>query len=108
MARRELMRQFAEQVVAEIRTRLRSGIDYPAEALASRWEGTVWLVVLYPWGGRSEQISIHRSSGYPVLDDKALEIVRGMQLPARPDALQGTEFDVTFPIGFRLVLSPAE
>ena len=47
-ARRELMRQYAEQIVAEIRMHLRSGIDYPAEALANRWEGTVWLTILYP------------------------------------------------------------
>jgi outer membrane biosynthesis protein TonB len=46
-ARRELMRQFAEQVVALVRTRLHGGIDYPAEALANRWEGTVWLAILY-------------------------------------------------------------
>jgi protein TonB len=102
------MRQFAEQVFAQVRTRLHSGIDYPAEALANRWEGTVWLAVLYPWGGGAEQLSVHRSSGYPVLDNKALEIVRGMQLPARPAALRGTEFDVTFPIGFHLVVNPPE
>lgn len=102
------MRQFAEQVVAHVSNRVRSGIDYPEEALANRWEGTVWLAVLYPWGGGAERISVHRSSGYPVLDSKALEIVQDMQLPARPGALRGAEFDVTFPIGFRLTVSPAE
>ena len=102
------MRQFAQQVVAQVRARLRDGFDYPPEALANRWEGTVWLAILYPWGGGLERISIHRSSGYPLLDSTALEIVQGMQLPARPGALQGTEFDVTFPIGFRLIVSPAE
>jgi protein TonB len=101
-ARRDLMRQFAEQVVAEIRMRLGNGIDYPPEALANRWEGTVWLAILYPWGGGPERISVHRSSGHPVLDDKALEMVQAMPLPPRPDALRGVEFDVIFPIGFRL------
>jgi outer membrane biosynthesis protein TonB len=52
------MRQFAERVVAQIRMRLHSGIDYPAEALANRWEGTVQLAILYPWGGGPEQISV--------------------------------------------------
>ncbi len=101
------MRQFAEEVVAQVRVRLR-GIDYPPEALANRWEGTVWLAVLYPWGGGAERVSIHRGSGHPVLDSKALAILAAMQLPPRPDALRGTEFDVTFPIGFRLAVSPAE
>jgi TonB family protein len=101
-ARRELMRQFAEHIVAEIRMRLRNDIDYPPEALANRWAGTVWLAILYPWGGGPESLSIQRSSGHPVLDEKALEMVRAMPLPPRPDALRGVEFDVTFPIGFRL------
>ncbi len=101
-ARRELMRQFGQEVAAAVKARVQAGIDYPQEALANRWEGTVWLAVLYPWGGGSEEISVHRSSGYPVLDSKALEIVRSMPLPARPRALQGVAFDLTFPIGFRL------
>jgi TonB family protein len=107
-ARREVMRQFAEQIVAHIGNRMRSGIDYPKEALANPWEGRVWLAVLYPWGGGAERISVHRGSGYPVLDSKALEIVQDMQLPVRPGALRGAEFDVTFPIGFGLTVSPAE
>lgn len=101
-ARRELMRQFAEHIVAEIRMRLRNGIDYPPEALANRWEGTVRLAILYPWGGGPERLSVQRSSGHPVLDETALETVRAMSLPPRPDALRGVEFDVTFPIVFRL------
>jgi len=105
-ARRESMRQFAEALVAQVRTRLHEGIDYPPEALASRWEGTVWLAILYPWGGEAERITIHRTSGYLVLDSKALEIVQGMRLPARPDMLRGVEFDVTFPIGFRVSVEP--
>jgi len=105
-ARREIMRQFAEKVVAEIRMRLGNGIDYPPEALANRWEGTVWLTILYPWGGGPERISVHRSSGHAALDDRALRTVQTMPLPTRPDALRGVEFDVTFPIGFRLEVKP--
>jgi TonB family protein len=107
-ARRELMRQFAEHIVAEIRMRLRNGIDYPPQALANRWEGTVWIAILYPWGGGAETLSIQRSSGHPVLDEKALEMVRAMPLPPRPDALRGVEFDVSFPIGFRLAVKQRE
>jgi TonB family protein len=105
-ARRDLMRQFAEQVVAEIRMSLRNGFDYPPEALANRWEGTVWLAIRYPWGGGPERISVHRSSGHAALDDRALRTVQAMPLPTRPDALRGVEFDVTFPIGFRLEVKP--
>jgi TonB family protein len=101
-ARRELMQQFGREVAAAVRARVRAGIDYPQEALANRWEGTVWLAVVYPWGGGTEEISVHRSSGHSVLDSKALEVARSMQLPARPRALQGVAFDLTFPIGFRL------
>jgi TonB family protein len=101
-ARRELMRQFAQEVAAAVRARVHEGIDYPQEALANRWEGTVWLALVYPWGGGAEEISVNRSSGYPVLDGKALEIVQSMQLPARPRALHGVAFDLTFPIGFRV------
>lgn len=101
-ARRELMQQFGQEVAAAVRTRVQAGIDYPPEALANRWEGTVWLAVLYPWGGGTEEIGVHRGSGYPVLDSKALELVQSMQLPTRPRALHGVAFDLTFPIAFRL------
>ena len=75
--RRELMQKFGQEVAAAVRARVHAGIDYPAEALANRWEGTVWLAILYPWGGGAEEISVHRSSGYPVLDSKALELEPG-------------------------------
>jgi TonB family protein len=107
-ARRELLRTFAEAVVERVRARLREGVEYPPEALANRWEGTVWIAILYPSTDERERISVQRGSGYAVLDRAAQEIVQTVVLPVRPTPLLGAEFDVTFPIQFRLVTKRIE
>lgn len=49
---------------------------YPAEALAARREGTVWLRVRIDATGRVSAISLHETSNVPSLDDSALRTVR--------------------------------
>jgi len=102
-----ILQQFAQDIVGRVRAYLRHGVVYPPEALANRWEGTVRIAVLYGRGGDIEGIVVKESSGHRLLDDAALEIVRAMDLPRAPSALHGIEFDVTFPIVFRLQVLPA-
>ncbi len=98
----QLLEQFAHDVMARVREHVRRGVAYPPEALANRWEGIVRIAVVYGWDGEIEDIALRHSSGHSLLDQAALDIVRGMALPQAPEALRGTEFDITFPISFRL------
>lgn len=101
-ARGQLLERFAHDVMARVREHVQRGVAYPPEALANRWEGIVRIAVAYGWAGEIKDIAVRSSSGHPILDQAALDIVRGMALPQAPEALRGTEFDITFPISFRL------
>ena len=76
--------------------------DYPKDARGKDWQGTTQIEVRYDAGGYIRSIVVGESSGYPPLDDTALQIARNMRLPSAPDELRSREFAVRFPIVFRL------
>jgi outer membrane biosynthesis protein TonB len=45
-------------------------------------------------------VSVQRTSGFRVLDDQALKMVRRVPATRVPDRLKGREVTVTVPIGF--------
>lgn len=49
---------------------------YPESARRNRQEGVVYLLVTVTAEGRASEVRLHRSSGYPVLDEAALNAVR--------------------------------
>jgi protein TonB len=76
--------------------------DYPQEARGKNWEGTTQIEVRYAAAGYISSIVVGESSGYPPLDETALEIARNMRLPNAPEDLRSHDFAVRFPIVFRL------
>jgi len=50
--------------------------DYPAEAKEMRQQGVVYLNVLVGADGHASDVSVKRSSGFPLLDHAAVEAVR--------------------------------
>ena len=48
---------------------------YPAAALRQGWEGTVLLKVHVLANGQPDQVLVASTSGHPVLDDAAVEVV---------------------------------
>jgi protein TonB len=97
---------FAREVVRRFRQSLQQGIAYPPEALANRWEGTAWITVVYVRGGAIKDIVLDKSSGHDVLDQFALQAARAADLPQAPEELRWREFDITFPVSFRLDSAP--
>lgn len=63
---------------------------YPPTALKRRWEGDVVLQLDINGEGELEALSIHRSSGYRVLDQEALRMMRKAQFTGGPDRLLQT------------------
>ena len=43
--------------------------DYPEEARRQGWSGTALIGVLVDGNGKIKQVSVRRTSGFPVLDD---------------------------------------
>lgn len=62
-------------------------LDYPLSAQLQRLEGEVALTVFVNPQGKSEEVNLSESSGYPVLDEAALKFVE--KLDFSPGTLDG-------------------
>ena len=80
----------------------RGDAAYPRLARDRRWEGTSHVRVEFGPGGKVKSIAVNTSSGYAVLDQRALEMVKEV-MPKVPDELRDRDFTVRFPIVFKLV-----
>ncbi|MBI3999500.1 MAG: energy transducer TonB [Candidatus Omnitrophica bacterium] len=76
---------------------------YPNYAREQGWEGVTILKVLVNEQGRVDQIEIHKSSGYKILDESALKTIRTWQfLPARVGNLSFSSW-IKIPVRFILM-----
>ncbi len=50
--------------------------DYPSLALRSRYQGTVTIEILVDEAGKITSVKIQKTSGFGILDDAALKVVR--------------------------------
>lgn len=76
--------------------------DYPQEAQRWRWAGTALIEVLVGANGAVKDVWLGRTSGFRVLDQQALAVVRRVSKLFVPTQLRGREVAVTIPIGFYL------
>jgi TonB family protein len=76
--------------------------DYPAEARRWRWTGTSLVQVRVGTDGMVRAVELRRSSGFNVLDERALMIVRRVSKLFVPFRLRGREHAVAVPVGFYL------
>ncbi|MCX7156539.1 MAG: TonB family protein [Rhodocyclales bacterium] len=76
---------------------------YPAQAMASGWEGSADIRLEVGSDGRPRAASVVRSSGHELLDRAALTMIDAGALRARlPDTLRGKAFAVVLPVFFNL------
>lgn len=77
--------------------------DYPRYARSREWEGRAVVRLEIDARGRAQRITVATSSGYDVLDDSALEMVRKAQrnVPV-PQALRGQAFSVDIAVVYEL------
>ena len=77
---------------------------YPPAARMRGWQGTAEVNIRIGAGGKVEDVLIARSSGYPLLDREALDMVKDSQpLPPPPAALATRAFTLHIPVVFRLL-----
>jgi len=77
--------------------------DYPEEAKRWTWSGTTWVHVQVARNGAIQQTAVGKTSGFRMLDDQALLIVRRISAPSWiPERLRGRDVAVLVPIGFIL------
>ena len=75
---------------------------YPALARRRGWEGTVYLSVLVMANGGVGDITIEKSSGYPLLDETALKAVTRYRFVPGRQGDQPVSMRVQVPVHFRL------
>jgi periplasmic protein TonB len=76
---------------------------YPSAARAQDMQGVVQVHILIDRGGRLITSEVARSSGFALLDEEALEILkRAAPLPPLPVAMQGETLHLSIPIRFRI------
>jgi periplasmic protein TonB len=76
---------------------------YPAQAIERGWQGRVEVRLVIGANTFIKSATVRTSSGYAVLDDLALDMVRkGKPLVQIPAALRGREFTVDVPVIFSL------
>jgi protein TonB len=81
---------------------LESNQQYPRLARQRGWQGVVKMRVQFLPGGQIGQVSIVRSSGFAMLDETAIAMLRTAELPPIPDGLRRREFLLDVPVEFRL------
>ena len=75
---------------------------YPALAIRRGYQGTVLLEVLVDKNGRVGDLQVFKSSGYPVLDKKALAAVKDWLFEPGMKENKTVEMWVRIPIRFQL------
>lgn len=77
-------------------------INYPGVAKMRGWQGVVEIDFQLDGTGKILSQKIHTSSGFSVLDNQALEMVKKSNFPLPPEVLKSNTFNVTVPVSFKL------
>lgn len=76
---------------------------YPAQALASGWEGSAEVRLEVGGDGRAHAATLSRSSGHELLDRAALAMIdAGAERARVPESLRGRAFAIVLPVVFNL------
>jgi TonB family protein len=75
--------------------------DYPVEARRWSWSGITLVHVLVGSDGLMHNVSVCRTSGFRILDERAVQIVSRVSAPSWiPERLRGRDVAVQVPVGF--------
>jgi periplasmic protein TonB len=76
---------------------------YPIQARERGWTGRVEVRLVIGAEGTIESVLVKSSSGYDILDNRALDMIRKAKLQTPvPAALRGREFSIDIPVDFIL------
>jgi len=77
--------------------------DYPRLARTRNWQGTTEVTLQIGPDGKLQDVHVGHSSGFPVLDAAAIQMVHNAApLPEVPAVLRGRELTMTVPVVFKL------
>jgi protein TonB len=88
--------------LAEVRRRILDALQYPPPARSRGLTGTVYLEIFIKSNGAIADVSVTGSSSHPLLDEAALEAVRGLAPQPFPKGLAPRPLRVRLPVVFDL------
>jgi protein TonB len=88
--------------LALLRQRVQEAVTYPAAARRRGASGTVDLEIALEGSGVISEVKLVNSSSYRVLDDAALEAVRGLRRVPFPADVRPRALRVRLPVVFEL------
>jgi periplasmic protein TonB len=96
-------RTLIEQYRQIISAKIKQYEEYPPVAKRRHWEGTTVVQLQLTPEGKVTDISVVEKSGYEILDEAAVHMIRkASPLPLPPEGLRGRDHTVLVPIKFRL------
>ena len=96
-------RTLIEQYRQTISARIKQYEEYPLVAKRRQWQGTTVVQLRLTAEGKVADISVVEKSGYEILDEAAVKMIRrASPLPLPPEGLRGRDHTVLVPIRFRL------
>jgi protein TonB len=85
-----------------VRRRILDALQYPPPARSRGLTGTVYLEIFIKSNGAIADVSVTGSSSHPLLDEAALEAVRGLAPQPFPKGLGPRPLRVRLPVVFDL------
>ena len=95
----ESLRALEAEVLRKLGSKVRES-DYPEEARRRGWSGTSLVAVSVGSNGKIKEVSIHRTSGFSILDEQALRMLQRVTIWWIPQRLRNREVKVIVPVGF--------
>jgi TonB family protein len=92
--------QFAADIARQMGRQV-SERDYPRIARERKWQGITQVMLQIAADGKLLEVKVASSSGYEVLDARAVELIKGLSLPAVPADIEHS-FSVRIPVRFSL------
>jgi protein TonB len=67
---------FEEGDLIKFRTYVMKNIQYPVEAQVAGYSGKPYIQFVVDWDGQVKDVTVLRSSGYKILDDEAVRVIK--------------------------------
>ena len=99
MSEEQSLRALESEILRKLGSNIRED-DYPEEARREGWSGTTRVDVLVSSNGQVKEASVQQSSGFSILDEKAVRIFERITLWWIPQRLRNREVTVNVPVGF--------
>ena len=98
-------RGLGDDYLDRLRRHLAKYKHYPPEAVKLKQEGTALVEFVLARDGTVLEAHIQRSSGFPLLDQATLEMIRNASpVPKVPDRFAGDRVSIAIPTGFKIGL----